>query len=160
MGFENRFGEFPQNGENSDNAKKSGGEGVSKDGEFTNEKSGSGRENEAGKGEDKELDFTRYGKEFSEEIRMSVEKRSAKLMSEAKTFSELREIIIKEKIALEGSKRKFKPTELIEVIDDIRAGKLSPRAATRTAGFREIVKSLAEKEGISVIEREQNPKSG
>lgn len=100
--------------------------------------------------------FTRYGKEFSEEIRISVEKRSAKMMGEARTLDELREIIVKEKITLEGSKRKFGSTDLVGIIDDIRAGKMLIRAATRVAGFREIVKKLAEKEGVKIIEREQD----
>jgi len=48
--------------------------------------------------------------------------------------------------------------DLVSIMEDIRDRKLPLTAATSTADFREIVKKVAEKEGIKIIETEQNPK--
>lgn len=97
---------------------------------------------------EKEMDFTRVDGGSEEEIRKGKEARWAEMIAKAKSFEELKSIINREQIVLRGSQEIYGPVDLVYIMEAIRDRKMALTAATSTAGFREIVRKLAEKEGV------------
>ncbi len=138
MGFESWFRKLSGESEKKDDVKKGGGvEG----GQTENN-----NERKAWREGGSESDNTRFISD--KEIEADLGDRYDVMMGRARSLDELQIIIRRNKISLKGSKQSFSPNELCDVIDKIRSKEYAIDMATSTMGFRDVVRSLAEKEGV------------